>query len=1084
MLKNDDENINLINERIQLSMEGILQQFDGIDILNSSFFSIKQILSEFTVLLSNRFLNNEPVSMTDAPFLKSFIANLANFTFFLSKISSESFFDYIKTNTIKDIFITTNLFCNEFNKFSIHFHISDFPPFVQNPFVLQDLYDLTQIITNSNLNESQQSAKINELMSIINYFIHKEEEEKNKESRNRTILTTNEIHNSLSHLFFWIIKNTDCLLQKKIGYGSYSTVFLGQQISTNRTFSIKKIHSNQVTQPIFDSFKNEIEILSSIDHTSIISFQGFSISPSLLIFTENMAHGNLYNWLRNSPNRSNPTKLSIIALGAAYGLSYLHSKKIIHHDIKSSNILLDENDYPKICDFGISEIKDRNNIFVEFDFLNTVNIGQSPANDAISGTIRWMAPEILSHQTYTEKSDVYSYGVLLWELITKTIPFQKMNDYQIVNQVVYEKLRPPIPDDTSPSLKSVLERCFDENPNNRPSFNDIVKSFEQGEIEFTGSDRGVIENYIYLSNNSYNDLSKAIILTDLKNKSVLGLHKLKIALTNKNNFLGNDIIDELIKLTKNCNSNQVSSELIQILSVILKNQNYLTYYSNNGGTEAFYKMLVSHTTSTMNHAIEVCQTLFDHSHLMPNIKQLEKLAMFITDGEIEAVRFFKTLLLFNQNIPEIVSIFTNVSYKGKQNELVIEIFDFLSDQLIKYNNVEQLKLIFNCIVSLVDNSNVALNCTVKVIVRILEFAPPSPSFVSSFVSSLFSRFVSSKEEIPALSILLLIIKKKCRFDFQDIQIPFSECLKSASDKIVICSLKILYVYLNNNPNQISLICGFNLIELLSSENLTISSLAAANILTLLNIAANCFDIEKNQLIFLNYLQRHLNPQNDNYNKKYSLIALKFGGFVISDVNMIMLCEENHIFDFVGLYLDVSNDLSSEKHQEIALTIFASVSYTYPILPSLLTQIDFIISIYTQKETFQEVILTFLANISICPDAAKLIANHLLELSLQLKENPIENQYRILFCIFHVSQNPSMIELFTNECISNIIEYTKDKWDVPNFDILFNLYHFISKLEYGKYILKAMHFDKFVQSKLACCSQQLRITFLQIVSNLK
>jgi len=115
----------------------------------------------------------------------------------------------------------------------------------------------------------------------------------------------------------------------------------------------------------------------------------------------------------------------------------------------------------KVCDFGLSVVKPRGEVLRD--------------KDSIPGTPLWMSPEVLSGKDVDEKSDVYSYGIVLWEILTKTEPFAHHNDYVTFKRAICTKNeRPPLPDDCLPSLKYLMESCWDKDPSKRPSFRQIL----------------------------------------------------------------------------------------------------------------------------------------------------------------------------------------------------------------------------------------------------------------------------------------------------------------------------------------------------------------------------------------------------------------------------------------------------------------------------------------------------------------------------------------------------------------------------------------------------------------------------------
>jgi len=158
-----------------------------------------------------------------------------------------------------------------------------------------------------------------------------------------------------------------------------------------------------------------------------------------------------------------------MCIDAAKGCVYLHdcTPVIVHRDLKSHNLLVDENWKVKVCDFGLSTI-----------------VEQASRTMTACGTPCWTAPEVLRNQRYTEKADVYSFGVVLWECATREDPFVGMPPFQVIFAVGREGLRPPLPRICPPEFAKLITDCWDEKPNIRPSMKDVLSRLES--IDTTG----------------------------------------------------------------------------------------------------------------------------------------------------------------------------------------------------------------------------------------------------------------------------------------------------------------------------------------------------------------------------------------------------------------------------------------------------------------------------------------------------------------------------------------------------------------------------------------------------------------------
>ena len=140
-----------------------------------------------------------------------------------------------------------------------------------------------------------------------------------------------------------------------------------------------------------------------------------------------------------------------IALDIANGMAYLHSRNVIHRDLKPSNILMTADSRAKIADFGMS----------------VANTGQELT--AETGTYRYMAPEVIRHESYSSNADVYSFGIVLWQLVTREIPFASKTPIQAAFAVA-EGERPPMPSTAPPRIKEIIRACWNQDSHKRPSF--------------------------------------------------------------------------------------------------------------------------------------------------------------------------------------------------------------------------------------------------------------------------------------------------------------------------------------------------------------------------------------------------------------------------------------------------------------------------------------------------------------------------------------------------------------------------------------------------------------------------------------
>ncbi|KAH0788544.1 TKL family protein kinase [Histomonas meleagridis] len=330
------------------------------------------------------------------------------------------------------------------------------------------------------IEQQEYTRKLNEYKEIQKKYQEEEEKsqiQKNEESR---IMTQEEINSRVTDLADYSVNFDDFELQAKIGNGAFAEVFLSYQKSTHKMVALKKLFNQQFTVKEFEMFLREIKIFQKLQHFAVLQFVGVCLRPPFCIATEYMSGGSLFTRLHNGSELYG-TKLTIIALGVAIGMAHLHDNNMIHRDLKSTNVLLDADDFPRICDFGMSR--------------EMAGPNDPPMSGGV-GTAQWMAPEVIQYQKYDQKADVYSYGILLWELLTREVPFQGLNNVQIAIAVTNRDSRPLIPQSCPPKLSQLIKICWDKDPNKRPDFKMITKAFESGEISFPGTEQEFVQAYV------------------------------------------------------------------------------------------------------------------------------------------------------------------------------------------------------------------------------------------------------------------------------------------------------------------------------------------------------------------------------------------------------------------------------------------------------------------------------------------------------------------------------------------------------------------------------------------------------------
>jgi len=266
--------------------------------------------------------------------------------------------------------------------------------------------------------------------------------------------------------FEWEVPLSEISLGVRIGRGGYGQVFRGNWRGTE--VAVKMLFNDNVNLKLIIDLRKEVDLLCKLRHPNIVLFMGACTEPaSPCIVTEFLSRGSLANILLDETIEMDWGLRLQLGFDCARGMTYLHSRNpiIIHRDLKTDNLLVDDSWQVKVGDFGLATVKSHT-------FAKTM-----------CGTTGWVAPEVLAEEGYTEKADVYSFAIVLWELLTRLIPYAGKNTMQVVRSIDRGE-RLPIPDWCPPNYAKLINRCWDTDPTNRPSFPEILPIMENMISEF------------------------------------------------------------------------------------------------------------------------------------------------------------------------------------------------------------------------------------------------------------------------------------------------------------------------------------------------------------------------------------------------------------------------------------------------------------------------------------------------------------------------------------------------------------------------------------------------------------------------
>uniref|UniRef100_A0A8C7M5Y3 non-specific protein-tyrosine kinase n=1 Tax=Oncorhynchus kisutch TaxID=8019 RepID=A0A8C7M5Y3_ONCKI len=257
----------------------------------------------------------------------------------------------------------------------------------------------------------------------------------------------------------WILNHEDVLLGELLGKGNFGEVFKGTL--RDKTPVAVKTCKEDLPQELKIKFLSEARILKQYDHANIVKLIGVCTQRQpIYIVMELVSGGDFLSFLRKKKEDLKTKQLVKFSLDAAAGMAYLELKNCIHRDLAARNCLVGESNLLKISDFGMSRQEDDG-------IYSSSGLKQIP--------IKWTAPEALNYGRYSSESDVWSYGILLWETFSLGVcPYPGMTNQQAREQV--EKgYRMSCPQKCPDEVYKVMQKCWEYKPENRPKFADLQK---------------------------------------------------------------------------------------------------------------------------------------------------------------------------------------------------------------------------------------------------------------------------------------------------------------------------------------------------------------------------------------------------------------------------------------------------------------------------------------------------------------------------------------------------------------------------------------------------------------------------------
>ncbi|XP_017671188.1 PREDICTED: Abelson tyrosine-protein kinase 2 isoform X3 [Lepidothrix coronata] len=260
----------------------------------------------------------------------------------------------------------------------------------------------------------------------------------------------------------WEMERTDITMKHKLGGGQYGEVYVGVWKKYNLTVAVKTLKEDTME---VEEFLKEAAVMKEIKHPNLVQLLGVcTLEPPFYIVTEYMPYGNLLDYLRDC-NREEVSAVVLLYMATqiSSAMEYLEKKNFIHRDLAARNCLVGENHVVKVADFGLSRLMTGDTY---------------TAHAGAKFPIKWTAPESLAYNTFSIKSDVWAFGVLLWEIATYGMSPYPGIDLSQVYDLLEKGYRMEQPEGCPPKVYELMRACWKWNPPDRPSFAETHQAFE------------------------------------------------------------------------------------------------------------------------------------------------------------------------------------------------------------------------------------------------------------------------------------------------------------------------------------------------------------------------------------------------------------------------------------------------------------------------------------------------------------------------------------------------------------------------------------------------------------------------------
>ena len=367
--------------------------------------------------------------------------------------------------TVNIIFIFIFFICLEV--FPIYFSLEHN---LAKTFIKDEQSQTNDILSNNHNNDLNEDLIRN---SVDNSSMNSTNEQ---ELQKGNIINVNNIKKDIKD---YLVKEEDITIEEKIFERKNGLGIIHKGKYKNENVIIRIIQFDRLSRYNIEDIIGDFEQLTRLHHENISNMIGYYISKDnkVILISKEFKNGSLYDYIHIKEKSLTKDEKMKIAKGIINGIDYLHKNNIVHCHLNSKNILLDEELNPIIVDFGFRNLYDLANLFNKY--INKSGYS-SPEILATSGKF-YKIPENINDNL--KKIDIYSYGMILWEIITNTVPFD-VKLTEIKKYVLEEKVRPEVPINNDKKLSSLIRNCWDSELSKRPSDSDIIEYLNLNEDIF------------------------------------------------------------------------------------------------------------------------------------------------------------------------------------------------------------------------------------------------------------------------------------------------------------------------------------------------------------------------------------------------------------------------------------------------------------------------------------------------------------------------------------------------------------------------------------------------------------------------